>query len=140
MLFKQNPNWQSFSFSIQLIDRNGDPISEFTSNLNAPGWTKTYDMFSLEVPYVQERIRRDIIRPIIRRNPLEQPPAKYTSFRQGWIPFFESPTSDQKLGWIICSVYQEQPQYRKPLRAVVASKKEEDSYSTFLLSEYENGK
>ncbi len=140
LLFKQNPNWQSFSFSIQLIDRNGDPISEFTSNLNAPGWTKTYDMFSLEVPYVQERIRRDIIRPIIRRNPLEQPPAKYTSFRQGWIPFFESPTSDQKLGWIICSVYQEQPQYRKPLRAVVASKKEEDSYSTFLLSEYENGK
>ena len=140
LLFNQNPSWQSFSFSIQLIDSNGDPISEFTSNLNAPGWTKAYDMFSLEVPYVQERIRRDRIRPIIRRNPLEQPPAKYTSFRQGWIPFFKSPTSDQKLGWIICSVYQEQPQYRKPLRAVVASKKEEDRYSTFLLSEYENGK
>ncbi len=140
MLFRQNPDWQTFSFSVQLIDSNGDPISEFTSNLNAPGWTKAYDMFSLEVPYVQERIRRDRIRPIIRRNPLEQPPAKYTSFRQGWIPFFKSPTSEEKLGWIICSVYQEQPQYRKPLRAVVASKKEEDTYSTFLLSEYEDKK
>ncbi|MEQ9090081.1 MAG: ATP-binding protein [Balneola sp.] len=138
LLFRQNPDWQTFSFSVQLIDSNGDPISEFTSNLNAPGWTKAYDMFSLEVPYVQERIRRERIRPIIRRNPLEQPPAKYTSFRQGWIPFFKSPTSEEKLGWIICSVYQEQPQYRKPLRAVVASKKEEDTYSTFLLSEYEN--
>tara|TARA_R110002126_G_C10487031_1_gene502657 strand:- start:42 stop:3902 length:3861 start_codon:yes stop_codon:yes gene_type:complete len=137
-LFKQNPNWQSFSFSIQLIDSNGDPISEFTSNLNAPGWTKAYDMFSLEVPYVQERIRRDRLRPIIRKNPLEQPPAKYTSFRQGWIPFFASPTSEEKLGWIISSVYQEQPQYRKPLRAVIASKREEDKNSTFLLSEYTN--
>jgi signal transduction histidine kinase len=138
LLFRQNPDWQTFSFSVQLIDSNGDPISEFTSNLNAPGWTKAYDMFSLEVPYVQERIRRERLRPIIRRNPLEQPPAKYTSFRQGWIPFFKSPTSEEKLGWIICSVYQEQPQYRKPLRAVVASKKEEDTNSTFLLSEYEN--
>lgn len=140
LLFKQNPNWQSFSYSIQLIDSNGDPISEFTSNLNAPGWTKAYDMFSLEVPFVQERIRRDRLRPVIRRNPLEQPPAKYTSFRQGWIPFFASQTSEQKLGWIIGSVYQEQPQYRKPLRAVIASKKEKDNNSTFLLSEYSNNK
>lgn len=136
LLFEQNPNWQAFSFSIQLIDSNGDPISEFTSNLNAPGWTKAYDMFSLEVPFVQERIRRDRLRPIIRRNPLEQPPAKYTSFRQGWIPFFKSQTSEEKLGWIIGSVYQEQPQYRKPLRAVIASKREEDKNSTFLLGEY----
>lgn len=73
LLFRQNPDWQTFSFSVQLIDSNGDPISEFTSNLNAPGWTKAYDMFSLEVPYVQERIRRERLRPIIRRNPLEQP-------------------------------------------------------------------
>jgi signal transduction histidine kinase len=138
LLFNQNPNWQSFSFSFQLIDRNGDPLSEFTSNLNAPGWTKAYDMFSIEVPYVQERIRRDRIRPIIRRNPLEQPPAKYTSFRQGWIPFFTSPTSEDKLGWVIGSVYQEQPQYRKPLRSVIASKSEEDKNSTFLLTEYSN--
>lgn len=138
LLFNQNPNWQSFSFSIQIIDSNGDAVSEFTSNLNAPGWTKAYDMFSLEVPFEQELIRRDRLRPIIRKNPLEQPPAKYTSFRQGWIPFFESQTSDQKLGWIIGSLYQEQPQYRKPLRAVIASKREEDKNSTFLLSEYSN--
>ena len=138
LLFNQNPNWQSFSFSIQIIDSNGDPISEFTSNLNAPGWTKAYDMFSLEVPFEQELIRRDRLRPIIRKNPLEQPPAKYTSFRQGWIPFFASQTSDEKLGWIIGSLYQEQPQYRKPLRAVIASRKEEDKNSTFLLSEYVN--
>jgi len=139
-LFNQNPELQSFAFSIQLIDTNGDPLSEFTSNLNAPGWTKTFDMFSLEVPFVQERIRRDRLRPIIRKNPLEQPSAKYTSFRQGWIPFFSSPTSVEKMGWIICSVYQEQPQYRKPLRAVIASKKEEDKNSTFLLSEYIDNK
>lgn len=138
LLFNQNPNWQSFSFSIQIIDSNGDPISEFTSNLNAPGWTKAYDMFSLEVPFEQELIRRDRLRPIIRKNPLEQPPAKYTSFRQGWIPFFASQASDEKLGWIIGSLYQEQPQYRKPLRAVIASRKEEDKNSTFLLSEYVN--
>ena len=138
LLFNLHPEWQSFSFSIQIINSSGDPISEFTSNLNAPGWTKTYDMFSLEVPFEQERIRRDRLRPIIRKNPLEQPPAKYTSFRQGWIPFFASPSSEEKLGWIICSVYQEQTQYRKPLRAVIATKREKNKQTTFLLSAYQD--
>ncbi len=139
-ILDQNSEWQDFSFSIQLIDTDGNSISEYTSNLNAPGWTKTYDMFSLEVPYEQERIRRERLRPIIRENPLEQPPARYTSFRQGWIPFFTSPESETKLGWILCSVYLELPQYRKPLRAVVASKKAEDKHTSFLFSEYKNGR
>ncbi len=140
LIFNRNPAWQNFSFSVQLIDNNGNSISEYTSNLNAPGWTKTYDMFSLEVPFEQERIRRERLRPIIRENPLEQPPAKYTSFRQGWIPFFKSAESEEKLGWILCSVYQEQTEYRKPLRAVLASRRADDKYTSFQLSEYNNGR
>lgn len=139
-ILSQNPSWESFGFSIQLLDLSGESVSEYTTNLNAPSWTKTFDMFSIEIPYVQERIRRDRLRPIIRENPLEQPSTKFTSFRQGWIPIFSSPTSTDKVGWVICSVYQEQPQYRKPLRAVVASKQEDDVNSTFLFSEYKNGR
>lgn len=138
-ILEQNPSWQSFAFSIQLLDLEGNTASELTTNLNAPSWTKTFDMFSIEVPYVQERIRRDRLRPIIRQNPLEQPSTKFTSFRQGWIPIFESPISDNKIGWVICSVYQEQPQYHKPLRSIVSTTQEEDVNSTFLLSEYNQG-
>lgn len=138
-LIESRQEWQSYSFSVQLIDTKGDPLAEFTTNLNAPGWTKTFDMFSLEIPYEQERIRRDRLRPIIRENPLERPSSSYTTYRQGWVPVFESPTSERKIAWVITSVYQEQPQYRKPLRAVVASKKEQEKNSSFLISEYENG-
>ncbi len=139
-LLESKPAWQAFSFSVQLIDVEGDPISEFTTNLNAPGWTKTFDTFSLEIPFETERIRRNKLRPIIRKSPIEDPPARYTSYRQAWIPFYSSPNSNKRMGWIICSIYLEEPEYRKPLRAVIASQKEQDKYSTFLLNEFRNKK
>ncbi len=131
--------WQDYSFSIQLVDQDGESISEYTTDLNAPGWTKVFDVLSLEVPFEEERIKRDRLRPIIRQKALEQPSTSYSSYRQGWIPFFTSPTDTKRLGWIICSVYKEKPQYRKALRAVVSYAQSQELNTTIHLNEFEDG-
>lgn len=131
--------WQSFSFSVQLVDNEGDPLAEYTTNLNAPGWTKTFDIFSLEIPFEEERIRRDRLRPVIRENPLERSSSDYSTYRQAWIPFFASPEDDTRLGWIISSVYKERPQYQKPFRAVIYYSNASDIGYTIHLDEYSNG-
>ncbi len=131
--------WQSFSFSVQLVDNEGDPLAEYTTNLNAPGWTKTFDVFSLEIPFEEERIRRDRLRPVVRENPLERSSSEYSIYRQAWIPFFASPDDDTRLGWIISSVYKERPQYQKPFRAVIYYSSASDIGHTIHLDEYSNG-
>ncbi len=133
------PQWQDYSFSIQLVDQDGESISEYTTDLNAPGWTKVFDVLSLEVPFEEEQIKRDRLRPIIREKALEQPSTSYSSYRQGWIPFFTSPTDTKRLGWIICSVYKEKPQYRKALRAVVSYAQSQGINTTIHLNEFEDG-
>lgn len=130
--------WRPFSLSLQLIDIEGNSISEYTTNLNAPGWTKAFDTFSLEIPFEQERIRRERLRPVIRQNPLEGSPIQYSSYRQAWIPFFASVEDDTRLGWIICSVYKEKAQYQKPFRSVISYPENDELKITIDLSEYEN--
>mgnify|MGYP003634515662 CR=1 FL=1 len=133
------PQWEDYSFSVQLVDQGGESISEYTTDLNAPGWTKIFDVLSLEVPFEEERIKRDRLRPIIREKALEQPSTSYSSYRQGWIPFYTSSDDGKRLGWIICSVYKEKPQYRKALRAVVSYAQSQGLNTTIHLNEFEDG-
>lgn len=132
--------WQSFSLSLQLIDVDGNSITEYTTNLNAPGWTKAFDTFSLEIPFEQERIRRERLRPVIRQKPLEGSPVQYSSYRQAWIPFFSSTEDDTRLGWIICSVYKEKARYQEPFRSVISYPENDELSITIDLSEYENNR
>ncbi|MFA5669746.1 MAG: ATP-binding protein [Balneolaceae bacterium] len=131
--------WEEYSFSVQLIGQNGESISEYTTDLNAPGWTKVFDIRSLEVPFEEERIRRIRLRPIIRETALERPSTTYSSYRQGWIPFFSDSDGGERLGWIICSVYREKPQYHKAFRAVVSYTQSSSINTTIHLNEFENG-
>lgn len=131
--------WEEYSFSVQLIGLNGESISEYTTDLNAPGWTKIFDIRSLEVPFEEERIRRSRLRPIIRQTALERPSTTYSSYRQGWIPFFSDSNGGERLGWIICSVYREKPQYHKAFRAVVSYAQFSSLNTTIHLNEFENG-
>lgn len=128
--------WSSYSISTQLIDNSGNPLAEYTTNLNAPGWTKTYTVQNLQVPYEVEQIRRNRLRPVVRDVPLEPSLTRYTVYRQAWIPFFKSETDDTRMGWILASVYKERPQYEKPLRAVVAFADNQFKNSTFVVEAY----
>lgn len=132
--------WKSFSISTQLVNNNGEIIGEYSSDLDSPAWTRAFNMLSLVIPFEEEQIRIENLRPIIRERPLNEANSNYSSFRRAWIPLYENTESETRIGWILCSVYRERPQYEKPLRAVLASKNNENWITTINITEYVDGK
>jgi signal transduction histidine kinase len=131
--------WESFSISTQLIDNSGSIIGEYSTDLDTPAWTKAFNMLSLMVPFEEERIRIENLRPIIRERPLNEAVSNYSAFRRAWIPLYENGDESQRTGWILCSVYRERPQYEKPIRAVIASHSNDNWDVPINITEYIDG-
>ncbi|MEX0720070.1 MAG: ATP-binding protein [Balneolaceae bacterium] len=131
--------WESFSISTQLVNNSGEIIGEYTSDLDSPGWTRAFNMLSLEIPFEEERIRINNLRPIIRERPLNEANSNYSSFRRAWIPLYDTGDTRNRIGWILCSVYRERPQFEKPLRAVVAAQGSDNWNSSINITEYVDG-
>lgn len=131
--------WESFSISTQLIDNSGTILSEYSSDLDSPAWTKAFNMFSLLIPFEEERIRLENLRPVIRERPLNESNANYSSFRRGWIPLHDFSDSQKRVGWILCSVYRERPQFNKPLRAMMAAQNNDNLSSSINVTEFIKG-
>jgi len=144
-IFRQNTenliqdDWETFSISTQLINNAGEIISDYSSDLNSPAWTRAFNMFSLIVPFEAEQIRFENLRPIIRETPLNEVASQYSSFRRAWIPIYDTDSTETRIGWILCSVYRERPQFEKPLRAVMAMQNNAKWSSTINVTEYLNG-
>lgn len=132
-------DWETFSISTQLINNSGKIISDYSSDLNSPAWTRAFNMFSLIVPFEAEQIRFENLRPIIRETPLNEVASQYSSFRRAWIPIYDTDSTETRIGWILCSVYRERPQFEKPLRAVMAMQNNKQWSSTINITEYLNG-
>lgn len=131
--------WERFSISTQLVNNNGDIIGEYSSDLDSPAWTRAFNIMSLVIPFEEEQIRLENLRPIVRERPLNETNSNYSSFRRAWIPLYENGSSPQRIGWILCSVYRERPQFEKPLRAVIASEGSENWNASISITEYVNG-
>ena len=131
-------DWERFSISTQLVNNDGDIVGEYSSDLDSPAWTRAFNILSLIIPFEEEQIRVENLRPIVRERPLNEANSNYSSFRRAWIPLFEDGTN-QRVGWILCSVYRERPQFEKPLRAVLASIGSENWNSSISITEYVNG-
>ncbi len=132
--------WESFSISTQLVNNSGDIIGEYSSGLDSPAWTRAFNMLSLVIPFEEEQIRVENLRPIIRERPLNEANSNYSSFRRAWIPLYEQGSSENRIGWILCSVYRERPQFEKPLRAVIASEGSDNWNASISITEYVEGK
>jgi signal transduction histidine kinase len=132
-------DWETFSISAQLINNEGEIISDYSSDLNSPAWTRAFNMFSLVIPFEAEQIRFENLRPIIRDTPLNEVASQYSSFRRAWIPIYDIDDTETRIGWILCSVYRERPQFEKPLRAVMAMQNNEQWSSSISVTEYING-
>lgn len=135
-----SPEWESFSISTQLVNNSGEIIGEYASDLDSPAWTRAFNMLSLVIPFEEEQIRVENLRPIIRERPLNEANSNYSSFRRAWIPLYEEGSSENRIGWILCSVYRERPQFEKPLRAVIASEGSDDWNASISITEYVKGK
>ncbi|MEQ8523836.1 ATP-binding protein [Gracilimonas sp.] len=128
--------WERFSISTQLVNNNGDIIGEYSSDLDSPAWTRAFNILSLVIPFEEEQIRLANLRPIVRERPLNETNSNYSSFRRAWIPLYENRAAPQRIGWILCSVYRERPQFEKPLRAVIASECSENWNASISITEY----
>ncbi|GAB5407774.1 MAG: hypothetical protein BalsKO_01390 [Balneolaceae bacterium] len=133
------PEWLRYSISVQIIDDDGSRFSDYTTSLSRPQWSTAFRIQELEIPFEDEQIRRENIRPVIRTRPISTINAKYSTFIRGWIPIFENSESNSRIGWILCSVYEELPQLDRPLRTVISSRENLFTGETFTSSEYENG-
>ena len=133
------PEWLRYTISVQIIDEDGDRFSDYTTSLSPPQWSTAFRISELEIPFEDEQIRRENLRPVLRKRPINTINANYSSFIRGWIPVFESKESNTRVGWILCSVYEELPQLDRPLRTVISSQQYTNRGETLLASEYENG-
>ncbi len=131
-------NRQNYSIDLHMIRPDGSVISDYSTNLNSPGWVNTYDMQRLSAAVRIERITKATNRPIVQR-PQLQDEENYISFYRGWIPIFGE-NEATPIAWILCSVYKEKPDFDKPIRAVMASLTYEDWNNSHQVMEYQDRK
>ena len=132
--------WLKYSFSVQLIDRNGSPLAEYNTNLSAPQWSTNFRVEELSIPYEDERIRRENLRPILRDKPINTVNAQYSFFSRGWVPVYRNATSEEITGWILASVYREIPEINRPFRSFVNATIKSFDETAFSLTEFSDGK
>jgi len=133
-----SPEWNTYSFDLQLINSSGKLIADYATDLNSPNWLNIFNISTLQAVTDIEQINKSTIRPIVQL-PLLVDQEKYRTFYRGWIPVFG--TSDEKpIAWILCSIYQERPEFNKPIRAVMASLSYEDWNTAYLMQKFTNGK
>lgn len=133
------PSWLEYSIDLRIVDTGGKEIAAYSSDLETPNWTRIFDIASLEIPYQQEQISRQLNRPIIRLRPYNDLPDKYSSFKRGWIPLFDPERTDEtKIAWILCTIYKEPSKFDKPLRSILSSGAQ-DAGNSILVSSYNSG-
>jgi len=135
---KITPEWRTYSLNLQMIRPGGELVTDYSTDLNAPNWTNVFDLPYLSAAIEIERITKSTNRPVIQLPDLEDS-EKYDTFYRGWIPLFSSDDTDRIVAWILCSVYREQPDFNKPIRAVLASLTYTDWEESYLLLQYAGG-
>lgn len=133
-----SPETNVYSFDLQLISAYGEPIADYSTDLNSPNWIHIYNIPSLQAAIEIEQITKSTIQPIVQLPQLINQ-QDYSTFYRGWIPIFGT-SDDQPIAWILCSVYQERPEFNKPIRTVLASLTYEDWNTAYLMQKFNNGK
>ncbi|WP_138431719.1 ATP-binding protein [Fodinibius saliphilus] len=132
-----SPEWNTYSFNLQLIDGAGTLIADYATDLNSPNWTQIYNIPTLKSVTDIEQITRSSLHPIVQRPQLVNQ-QDYHTFYRGWIPVFGN-SGETPIAWILCSIYKERPEFNKPIRAVMASLTYEDWNKAYLMQKYEEG-
>jgi signal transduction histidine kinase len=129
------PEWRNHSFEIQLLSTRGELVSDYSTNLDSPGWRSLVDMALMSTSYREQQIRRITNRPIIYERPVNLG-ENYISFNRGWIPIYDEAEANVIIAWIFGAAYLERPDYNKPMRAVLAAATSEDWKQSYYMSEF----
>jgi signal transduction histidine kinase len=127
--------WRTNSFEIQLLDTLGRQISDYSTNLDTPGWRSLVDLDLMRTSHDAEQIRRATNRPIIWGRPSNLG-ENFISFNRGWIPIYDDNRPSIRIAWIFAATYVERPDYHKPMRAVLAAATSDDWKQSFYLAEF----
>ncbi|WP_445666557.1 ATP-binding protein [Fodinibius sp. AD559] len=132
-----SPRSNTYSLNLQLVNSSGELIGDYATDLNSPNWVNRYNISTLQIVTEIEQITKSTIRPVVQLPQLINQ-QEYRTFYRGWIPVFG--ISDQEpIAWILCSVYQERPEYNKPIRTVMSRLSFEDLNTPYLLQKFQNG-
>lgn len=132
------PEWRQYSFDIQLLKPDGSLISDYSTTLDSPAWTNYFDVDLMDVSYRGEQIRRETNRPVIRGKPAELSD-EYSTLHRGWIPIYNDIRPDEIIAWVFAAVYQERPDFNKPIRAVLAASSGDEWKKSYYVAEFSNG-
>jgi signal transduction histidine kinase len=133
------PDWRNHSFEIQLLDTNGNQISDYSTNLDSPGWRSLVNMTLMSQSYQGQQIRRATNRPIIWDRPSDLG-EEYISFYRGWIPIYDETDASSIIAWIFAAAYLERPDYNKPIRSVLSAESERDWKQSIYIAEFTGGR
>ena len=132
-----SPRGNTYSFNLQLVSSSGELIGDYATDLNSPIWVKRYNISTLQIVTEIEQITKSTLRPVVQMPQLVNQ-QEYRTFYRGWIPIFG--ISDQEpIAWILCSVYQERPEYNKPIRTVMSRLSFDDLNTPYLLQKFQKG-
>ncbi|MGF1671548.1 MAG: HAMP domain-containing protein, partial [Balneolaceae bacterium] len=138
VLASLQPDWRQYSFDIQFLKPDGTLISDYSTTLDSPAWTAYFDVDLMEVAYRGEQIRRETNRPVIREKPAGLS-ERFSSLHRGWIPIYDDIRPDEIIAWLFAAVYQERPDFNKPIRAVLAASTGDEWKNSYYIAEFENG-
>lgn len=127
-----------YLFDVQLIKPNLEVIADYSTDLNSPDWVNTFDLRRLEAGINIFQITKNNVRPVVQQPELIDG-ENYQTFSRGWIPIF-GVNETEPVAWILCSVYQERPNFDKPMRAVMAAVSYQDWNKSFAVQQYENNR
>ena len=131
--------WQDYQFDIQLVKPDGEQVADYSTSLDSPGWTALFNTEIMFAAYRGERLRRETNRPVIQGRP-SSVPEDYRSFYRGWIPIYDNESPTEIIAWIFGAIYQERPDFNKPLRAMMAAATGDDWRRSFYLAEFINNR
>ncbi len=128
-------DWQRYTFDLHLVRQDSVIISDFSTSINSPGWASIFDLDFMLRSYRGEQLRMETNRPIIWGRP-RNIGENFRSFFRGWIPIYDSENPRSILAWVTGSVYQERPDFNKPIRAVMSATTGEDWQRSYYMAEF----
>lgn len=126
---------QSYSLDFHLMRTDGNLISDYSTSIDSPGWTSIFDFEFMIRSHRGEQLRMETNRPIVWGRP-PNIGENFRAFYRGWIPIYSSENTGNIIAWITGSIYQERPDFNKPIRAVMAATTGEDWRKSFYMAEF----
>lgn len=127
--------WQSYTIDLHLIRSDGEMISDYSTSIDSPGWTSIFELEHMIRSHRGEQLRMETNRPIIWGRPMNVG-ENFRSFFRGWIPIYSNENTNQILAWVTGSIFEERPDFNKPIRALMAAATGEEWRKSFYMAEF----